>query len=733
MKRLLVIFVCFFSGTGWAQHPIAFASSAELSFVKTNIPRYPLLSASFRDLKKSVDPWLGKTPDVPLPKDPAGGYTHERHRDNYMLLFNAGLLYQLTDDRRYAILVKDILLRYAVLNPTLKKHPQATSSSPGHIFWQALNDANWLVYAAMGYDFVYASLNASERKTIEDGAFKPEVDYITKDLSAWFNLIHNHGVWACAGVGITGIATHNEAYIKMALQGSGANGSGGFLAQLDNLFSPDGYYTEGPYYVRYALLPFYIFANALDHARPAMKIFDYRNQVLKKALEAGLQQTNTNGKFFPFNDAIKDKDVTTNELITALGIAWQAYGKDSSLLAVAAMQQKVLLNRGGVGLAASVAAAKNSSLSIPYHSVEYTDGAKGEGGGISLLRSGKNENLTTLIFKYATHGLSHGHYDQLGFILYHGGNEIFTDYGSARFVNVEQKYGGRYLPENEAYAVQTIAHNTITVDETSQFNAKESVAEKYAGEKLFSSIGNHAVQVVAARQEHAYKDVQLNRSLYLISLPGSDRPLIVDLFSPISDASHQYDLAYQYSGQVISTSFAYKAFTDTQQVLGSRNGYQFLWKEAQAQVRTSPAQFTFLNNGSYYSISSLVQDSATVLLTRTGANDPRFNLRREPAYMIRRQGTSLDFVSVLELHGHYDAVTESSVQSHSSVEGIQILKKTADLIIIQIRMKGKVLVIAQMNNGFNKEADHSILIDGHTYAWRGPFGVWWEGRKMSDE
>ena len=185
---------------------MAFASSAELSFVKANISRYPLLSASFKELKKSVDPWLGKTPDVPLPKDPAGGYTHERHRDNYLLLFNAGLLYQLTEDRRYAVLVKEILLRYAALNPTLKKHPQATSSSPGHIFWQALNDANWLVYAAMGYDFVYASLTAAERKTIEDGAFKPEVDYITKDLSPWFNLIHNHGVWACAGVGITGIA-----------------------------------------------------------------------------------------------------------------------------------------------------------------------------------------------------------------------------------------------------------------------------------------------------------------------------------------------------------------------------------------------------------------------------------------------------------------------------------------------------------------------------------------------
>jgi VanZ family protein len=109
-----------------------------------------------------IDPLLGKEIDVPFPKDPAGGYTHDRHKENYILMFNSGLLYQLTGDARYATLVRNLLLKYAKLNPTLKKHPQATSSSPGHIFWQALNDANWLVYAGLGYDLVY---NSSLRRT----------------------------------------------------------------------------------------------------------------------------------------------------------------------------------------------------------------------------------------------------------------------------------------------------------------------------------------------------------------------------------------------------------------------------------------------------------------------------------------------------------------------------------------------------------------------------------------
>src|SRR6185436_11290068 len=213
--------------------------------------------------------------------------------------------------------------------------------------------------SGMAYDLIYNSLSASETKTIEDGAFKPEVDFFTKDLKSWFNLLHNHGVWACAGVGIVGIASNNKEYVDMALYGTEKDGKSGFLAQLDNLFSPDGYYTEGPYYVRYAILPFYLFANALKTARPELKVFEYRGRILQKALLSGLQQTNLDGAFFPLNDALKEKDYTSNELVTAIDIAWDVYGKDNGLLVVAKKQDNVLLNKGGVSIAASIAANKN--------------------------------------------------------------------------------------------------------------------------------------------------------------------------------------------------------------------------------------------------------------------------------------------------------------------------------------------------------------------------------------
>ena len=462
------LIACVFSNA--QQRPATFFTKKEVAEVKMGISKYALLFKSYTHLKNDVDKWVGKDVDVPFPKDPAGGYTHDKHKANYTLMFNSGILYNLTGDAKYATLVKNMMMKYAALNPTLKNHPQATSTSPGRIFWQALNDANWMVYAGMAYDLIYNSLSPSERKQIEDGAFKPEVDYLTKDLKEWFDRLHNHSVWACAGVGIIGIASNNKDYIDIALYGSNKDGKTGFLAQMDNLFSPDGYYTEGPYYVRYAILPYMLFANALNNTNPSLKIFEHRNKILQKALLTCLQQTNTDGVFFPMNDAIKDKDYTTNEIVTAINIAWKVYGNDNGLLTIAKKQNRVMLNAGGLKIAASLAKSKNISDTYPYKTIESTDGVKGNEGGISVLRNGEENNLTSLIFKYASQGLGHGHFDRLNINLFDKGNEILQDYGSARFIGIEQKYGGRYLPENTNYAAQTIAHNTIVVDETSHFN-----------------------------------------------------------------------------------------------------------------------------------------------------------------------------------------------------------------------------------------------------------------------
>jgi hypothetical protein len=711
------------------QHPITFFTKADAADVKKNVNAYPVLMQSYKEIKDEVDKYVGKEVDVPFPKDAAGGYTHDKHKANYTLMFNSGTLYNITGDARYATLVKNMLLKYAALNPTLKNHPQATSASPGRIFWQALNDANWMVYAGMAYDLIYNSLNAADRKKIEEGAFKPEVDYFTKDLNEWYDRLHNHSVWACAGVGIIGIASNNQDYIDMALKGSDKKGKAGFIAQMDNLFSPDGYYTEGPYYVRYAILPYMLFANALNNANPSLKIFEHRNSILQKALMTCLQQTNTNGVFFPMNDAIKEKDYTTNEIVTAINIGWTAYGSNKGLLTIAKKQNRVMLNKGGTAIAAALAANKNITTHYPYKTIESTDGVKGDEGGISVLRNGKENNLTSLIFKYASQGMGHGHFDRLNINVFDKGNEIVQDYGSARFIGIEQKYGGRYLSENTAYAAQTIAHNTIAVDETSQFDGNSDLGEKSHAVKLFSDITKPAALVVAAKEDNAYKNVTLQRTVYLLEL-SAGKKILVDIFNTTATDEHQYDLPFQYNGQFISTSFKYTANTKKQETLGSKNGYQFIWKEAEATVADTTIQFTFLNEHTYYTITSLVQGEAKIFFTRSGANDPNFNVRREPAYIIRKKGKDQSYINVLEIHGNYDPINEFSTDAYAEVQGLRLLKNDTDYSVITFLVGAKKVILVQCNKDFEKNKRHSLTIEKLVLDWVGPSSVLYDGKRI---
>src|SRR5439155_18163651 len=96
----------------------------------------------------------------------------------------------------------------------------------------------------------------------------------------------------------------------------------GFLAQCNELFRTDGYYTEGPYYQRYAILPFMLFARAIQQYQPELNIYAWHNSLLKKAVNTSLQYTYTNKEFFPLNDAMKDKTFESEELIYAVDIAY---------------------------------------------------------------------------------------------------------------------------------------------------------------------------------------------------------------------------------------------------------------------------------------------------------------------------------------------------------------------------------------------------------------------------
>ena len=705
-------------------HPALLITAADVPALKQGLGQAPLFDKTYRALQKTADKALASPIAVPVPKDPAGGYTHEQHTRNYYALQAAGLCFQLTKDGKYARFVRDMLLEYSKLIPGLKNHPEAKSSSPGRLFHQALNDANWLVYSIQGYDAVYETLTPAERKQIEDGAFRPLCNYFTQDLKTWFDLVHNHGVWAAAGVGMVGYALHDQKLINMAVHGSAGNDKSGFLAQLNGLFSPDGYYTEGPYYSRYALSPFFMFAQAIDNNQPELKIFQYRGGILQKALRSSLQLTNTDGRYYPLNDALKEKDWTTQELVGAVSIAAQHYGVDKTLLGLAQQQGKVLLCPGGLAVAQAVQAAGKNLLPYPRQSVVYGDGTTGTEGGLAVLRAGAPDAQTSLIFKYTSHGLSHGHYDKLGIVLYDQGREVLQDYGAVRFLNVEAKEGGRYLPETKTWASQTIAHNTLVVDEASDFGGKETVAELNAGLAWFADIKNTKAQVVSAKANTAYPGVQLQRTVALVLDSLSGKPLVLDIFKVQAAAPHQYDLPWYYQGQLISTSFPYDSFGTSRQPVGLKNGYQHLWREAVSRPVRTPgtATLTWLNGPQFYSLTTATDTATHLVLARIGATDPNFNLRPEPALIMRQKAQNQVFVSVLESHGEFNPTSETATGSHSNVASVQVLFDSPEATVVEVRLhRGGTYRLAVANQDAATTKAHQVTVGGQPLRWQGPY------------
>jgi hypothetical protein len=81
LSFVLVLFLLNAESLFAQQHPVAFATKKDLTLVKNSLAANSLLNKSYNEIKNAVDQWIGKDIDVPVPKDPAGGYTREAQRE----------------------------------------------------------------------------------------------------------------------------------------------------------------------------------------------------------------------------------------------------------------------------------------------------------------------------------------------------------------------------------------------------------------------------------------------------------------------------------------------------------------------------------------------------------------------------------------------------------------------------------------------------------------------------
>lgn len=674
--------------------------------------RYPWFAKEQARIKAMLEKMMKAGIDVPFPKDKGGGRTHEQHKRNYQALLAAGTLYRLTGDTAYVDYARRMLLEYATLYPTLGPHPEGRGQIPGRVFWQVLNDSVWLVNAVQGYDAIRDALPAKDRQTIDDNVFRPMAEFLASEPKN-FDQIHNHSTWAVAATGMTGYVLRDQELVEKSLRGSRKDDEFGFLRQVDLLFSPDGYYEEGPYYQRYALAPFLLFANAIERNEPQRRIFERRDGVLLKAVDV-LVQSSYDGLFFPINDAILDKGVDTEELVAGIGIAYSRSG-DDRLLSVAEQQGRLLLTPEGLKVAQGLAAGK--AKPFDYTPMLLRDGPDGDKGGLAILRMG-GERGQALVQKDTMQGMGHGHFDKLNWLFYDNGQRVVTDYGSARFLNVEAKRGGIYLAENRSWAKQTIAHNTLVVDEKSHFNGDWKVGEEHAPTVRFFEAGKDT-QVASATMRDAYPGVVFTRTQALLKHPELGLPVVLDLLQVSADKAARFDLPLHFNGHIVSTGFQAERFVDQRPVLGRENGYQHLWLDARSQAGSDPRTLAWLLDGRFYSYRFGSSAPSQALLVESGANDPEFNLRREPALVQRVDGQrAVSFFSVLEPHGEYNGTAE---YVHGADSQIRDLKRArgSDAELVEVTLASGARLALGVADDSSADVEHTVSVEGRSYRWRG--------------
>ncbi|ELB2836221.1 heparinase II/III family protein [Vibrio alginolyticus] len=704
-------------------------TEAEVELLRKEVGKPSLMGKSIEANRKELEAFMRLPLDVPGHGE-AGGYEHNRHKQNYTYMNLAGRLFLITQEEKYAQFVKDLLAIYAEKYLTFDFHVQKNTNPTGRLFHQILNEHCWLMFTSLAYSCVASVMTEEERTAVVERIFEPMLDMFTVKYAHDFDRIHNHGIWAVAAVGICGLAIGKPEYLEMSVYGQDRDDTGGFLAQISQLFAPSGYYMEGPYYHRYAIRPTCVFAEVVHRHMPEVDIYNYKDKVIGNTVQAMLATAYPNGEFPALNDASRTMSITDMGVQVAVSVYSKHYGMDDNILGMAKIQNAVWMHPCGLELSQAYdKAIADREIGMPFWpSVELNEGPTGNNGAQGFIRmQDKTGDVSQLVMNYGQHGMGHGNFDTLGITFFNRGQEVLREYGFCRWVNVEPKFGGRYLDENKSYARQTIAHNAVTIDEQCQNGFDVDRADSVHGLPHFFKVEGTEINGMSAFANDHYPNTDMQRSVFMLNLDELEAPLLLDLYRIEGEGEHQYDYSHQYDGQIVRTNFDYQSFGELS-TLGDDFGYQHLWKVASGKVQDT-ALVSWLQNSTYYtwlgtSSSAKQNGDNEVIFTRTGANDPSFNLRSEPAFILRSKGESTLFASVLETHGYFNEEFEQSVNARGQVKDIRVVGYNAVGSIVEITTE-KSLVTVMISNvlGADDQTPHQVELNGKTYSWNGFYSL----------
>jgi hypothetical protein len=521
-------------------HPRLLLSAAEIPVLKAKMERLDWARAAFAAEKKRADEWLAKAVELP-PRGSQWWHWYACKKDGARLqtvsptehtctvcgqvysgwpyddvvldrlhgaladgLRTLGLIYQFTQDPRYAAKAKEILLAYAARYESYPLHNIHGKPAVGgaRVGPQTLDESTWLIPMCQGADLIWETLTDAEREQAAKGLFRPAAEVILQHRMG----IHNIQCWKNSAVGLVGLLLADPALVADAI-----TSPHGFREQVAQGVSADGQWYEGAwgyhFYTVSALIPL---LEAGERCGLGLYAFERDGRSCRGLFDAPLDLSMPNLVLPAFNDS---GTVNVKSQARAYECALARYGKPRYAEAIGPDRRNLQALLVGVDVLPAPPAEAGGSRNVTA-------------AGYAILAHGSGSQSTWLCLKYGPHGGGHGHDDKLNLLAYRKGTAFAIDPGTA-------PYG---VPIQNEWFRATLAHNTLTVDEQNQKPATGTCL-------AFGAQPDTGLAAVLAEAGPVYADVVYRRAVALVD---ADLVLILDLVT--APADHTFDLAWHNTG-----------------------------------------------------------------------------------------------------------------------------------------------------------------------------------------
>jgi oligo-alginate lyase len=521
-----------------------------------------------------------------------------------------GMVYQVTGEARYAGKAREILLAYAgqyESYPLHDIHGEAKVGG-GKVGPQTLDESVWLITVVEGADCVWDTLAKEEQEKVERGLLRPATDIIRRHKMG----IHNIQCWKNSAVGLTGLLLGDLELVNEALQSES-----GYFNQMAKGVSPDGPWFEGAWGYHFYTL------SALVHLTEGAKHsgVNLYGPELKRMFNAPLDMAMPDLTLPAFNDS------------SAVNIASQRALYETAFARYQDPRYLEVCGKGRADTDATLIHGVVSRSAAPEHGLMSRNF---EASGNAILTAGSGPEATWLCLKYGPHGGGHGHPDKLNFVLYGMGTVIAPDPGTAN-------YG---VPIQGGWFRTTLAHNTLTLDETSQ-RAAEGRCEAFIATNGFSAVMAEAGAIA--------EGVKFYRTLALIGdnlLVGLDQVrstlaligdnLLMGLDQVRSAKPHKLDLAYHNRGKLPELPGA-TVFQSP-----ARPGYSYL-RDTQTLTSTEGLRLGFEMAEGKRVRWAMAPGEQTTFIAGTGVG--RHTEDRVPIVIARREANATAYLWCVALGG----------------------------------------------------------------------------------